>query len=584
MPNPLINIGSAANDGTGELGPRGWLQKVNRLPVPDSTINAGSGDYTGTTEQKITAAIAAAVAAGAKYVWVPQSMLPYNAGLVTFSTSVRMICEGANPDWFVVRAYGAFGDGATDDTAAIQAAINGAAVGLGTVCFEQLANAATYYIVLGTLSLKVGIRLMGLGGISPTIKSTGSGVSLLNWTGTTEAQLVQIEIRNLTFLAATVGTNIGICLRNFQACVLEYVSLVGFRVGIWAEWGLGVIVNHSTISLCTRGVQLGGNLAQTETPVPGAGVRAAPGTAYMDSVNIWDTGFSNNQVDINDMGSQQALGGLVVWGSNFFESGSVAGKTQYVHVTRRKAFVFRGNWIESPNANRDGLNCQAFDYDANAAAPVYGADIQGNHFLFTSNTGCNPINVVRGQATIKNNILEIATGGTTVHVRLGDSGNSSFVESNTYLAYPDSETIGLFALTGSHTIWSGTNFAGQQAILQLPGIIRDTPVALTSGATPAIDASTGTYFTLAILTNIAVTIGVPTNPPTAGQSQDIVIAIRNSSGGALGTAPTFNTGANGFKFAAVTNPANGTQVEYRFRWDPVQSFWLEVGTHLAAGI
>lgn len=112
----------------------------------------------------------------------------------------------------------------------------------------------------------------------------------------------------------------------------------------------------------------------------------------------------------------------------------------------------------------------------------------------------------------------------------------------------------------------------------------DSAVALTSGTTPALDASAGSYFTLAVLTNIAAVIAVPTNAPGAGMSQEITIAMRNGSGGALGTAPTFNTGAGGFKFSAVTNPGNGTQVEYKFRWDPVQSFWYEVGTHLAAGI
>src|SRR2546425_381134 len=120
MPAPLFNIGFAANDGTGEVGPRAWLQKINRLPVSDSTINAGSGDYTGTTEQKITAAIAAAVLAGAKYVWVPQSLLPYNASLVTFNVNIRMIREGGNPAVYDAAAYGAVADGTADDTVGLQ--------------------------------------------------------------------------------------------------------------------------------------------------------------------------------------------------------------------------------------------------------------------------------------------------------------------------------------------------------------------------------------------------------------------------------------------------------------------------------
>src|SRR6267143_301040 len=163
MPNPLINIGSAANDGTGELGPRGWLQKVNRLPVSDSTINAGSGDYSGTPEQKITAAIAAAVLAGIKYVWVPQSMLPYTATLVTFNTGVRMIREGSTAAWWDIQAYGAKGDGIQDDTAATNAAVAGAQVAGGTVFVPSTVGG---YGISATLDYK-GTNFSGAGGGKP---------------------------------------------------------------------------------------------------------------------------------------------------------------------------------------------------------------------------------------------------------------------------------------------------------------------------------------------------------------------------------------------------------------------------------
>ena len=95
MPNPLVGIGSAANDGTGDPL-RTAFQKINRLPNPDNVINAGSGDYVGSAETKITAAIAAAQAAAVPIVWIPQSLQPFNANLVTFAhSSVRLVGEAA---------------------------------------------------------------------------------------------------------------------------------------------------------------------------------------------------------------------------------------------------------------------------------------------------------------------------------------------------------------------------------------------------------------------------------------------------------------------------------------------------------
>ncbi len=78
-------------------------------------------------------------------------------------------------------------------------------------------------------------------------------------------------------------------------------------------------------------------------------------------------------------------------------------------------------------------------------------------------------------------------------------------------------------------------------------------VALTDGATPALDASLGTKFTLTTTTN--PTIAVPTNP-TNGQA---IVLIVTASGGAR--TLSLNTGAGGFRFGsdivALTQIASG---------------------------
>lgn len=120
---PQINLGTVANDGTGSPLRTGG-QIINQYGLlGDKTVNAAYYKTASiTNEAAITLAITAAALLGAgAAVWVPASMLPYNASLVTFNTAVRMLREGGNPFNYDVRAYG-FGGGGAGDTAAIAAA------------------------------------------------------------------------------------------------------------------------------------------------------------------------------------------------------------------------------------------------------------------------------------------------------------------------------------------------------------------------------------------------------------------------------------------------------------------------------
>jgi hypothetical protein len=109
--------------------------------------------------------------------------------------------------------------------------------------------------------------------------------------------------------------------------------------------------------------------------------------------------------------------------------------------------------------------------------------------------------------------------------------------------------------------------------------------SLTGAVSTAINANDGNYVPVTIGSDIAVTAAIPTNPPPAGQSQELIIEFFNNSGGPLSTPPTFATGTNGFLVpGALTNPANGTSVLYAFRWSPARSKWIPTGTPQAAGL
>lgn len=130
MAQQVVNIGITVNDDTGDPL-RTAFGKLNDnftevYALQSQTINAGSNDFAGagSNENKISAAIAAAVLLGVPRVAVPAVMLPYDASLVVFDTSVQMVREGGSFDTYDVRAYGAGGDGVDNDTDEIQACLN----------------------------------------------------------------------------------------------------------------------------------------------------------------------------------------------------------------------------------------------------------------------------------------------------------------------------------------------------------------------------------------------------------------------------------------------------------------------------
>lgn len=98
-------------------------------------------------------------------------------------------------------------------------------------------------------------------------------------------------------------------------------------------------------------------------------------------------------------------------------------------------------------------------------------------------------------------------------------------------------------------------------------------VALTDGATPALDASLGFMFTLAAAGNR--TIAVPTNA-TNGQK----IVIRHLASGAARTL-ALNSGAGGFRFGtditALSQTASGKTDYIGCIYSSIDSFWDVVG-------
>ena len=118
-------------------------------------------------------------------------------------------------------AYGAKGDGSTDDTTAIQAAINAAqAAGGGIVLFPGTTTATSYRIT-STLSLPEKVHLWGLGVQASGIamdSPTASIITCTNVTGLTQ------EIRGILFFFAQAST--GQILTNTNVGTVRSIKMV----------------------------------------------------------------------------------------------------------------------------------------------------------------------------------------------------------------------------------------------------------------------------------------------------------------------------------------------------------------------
>lgn len=121
-------------------------------------------------------------------------------------------------DFVSVKDFGAVGDGVTNDTAAIQAAIT----------YVQTAKRRLYvpggtYIVTGPISVSAsGVEIFGDGAYSAILKASGNFASILNMT----AAAAYVTVENLSFLTGTTTTKCATLAVNcvvirFSNCYFE---------------------------------------------------------------------------------------------------------------------------------------------------------------------------------------------------------------------------------------------------------------------------------------------------------------------------------------------------------------------------
>lgn len=122
--------------------------------------------------------------------------------------------------------YGAAGNGVTDDTAAIQAAINAA----GTIYIP-----AGTYVISAALTVSANTRLMGAGVNATTIKQTSTAVN-----GIAGSNISALTIADLLVYGPSSGSGIGIALTLTGSTPTSYVCLRNVRIRHFGSDGINI--------------------------------------------------------------------------------------------------------------------------------------------------------------------------------------------------------------------------------------------------------------------------------------------------------------------------------------------------------
>jgi hypothetical protein len=158
----------------------------------------------------------------------------------------------ANTDFYNVKTgYGAVGDGANDDTAAIQAAINAAHVNGGTLFFPvgvYMVNALQWFPNVNLKGNSTNNCVLKSIGAHTTLNyAPGGGVSIFQ---------VQAEIADLTFEGNGIGT-IGISIEAVYQVSFNRVLIQNFTaIGVQLTSNVCDVFNKCLIYNCVTGVQL----------------------------------------------------------------------------------------------------------------------------------------------------------------------------------------------------------------------------------------------------------------------------------------------------------------------------------------
>lgn len=489
--------------------------------IASKTYNAAW--FSGSTiEAQIQNAINAAAADGALYVFVPANMLPYNATLVTFNTSVRMIREGGDFSVWDIEAYGASGDGVTDATIAIQAAISACSANFGGIVYLPQG----VYNITSTILVSVsGVRLRGastfynadVGGISNigtqlSWQGAASGIILkyAPTTGASAQALKAVELSNVSLLGNTLA-GIGLQVLSTQG---SRFSDLWIRDCTIAGLDLNVVTPLGENGGVTRCLFERINIRQVAATA-GIGIRADGNAAASPSAaNVSNCDFlgismlhsNGNGVDLTNCDSNR------FYGLNVNRVGGMTGIGIALHGSATSGAHCRANALFFASGGAGGVTA----YGVGLAFPS-----KENAFYFYTQENSEPIPTIEAGATlfyatshhpVREVSLTLILSSVFTNLPAGDNewnSDTSFRAESDLSAYSQFRLLVPVAVQGAagtnvrvqYSTNGGSSFAGNLDGSAGPAVLIDSTGMKDSGWTNITAAARVDNVVLRLLSN-----------------------------------------------------------------------------------
>ena len=440
--------------------PSNAVTQATITPAVQVSVEDGSGNVVTTATNPVTLALVGGTGLAGTLTATPKNgvatfsnLTISTAGTYTLSASSPSLTSATSAGFSItalatstcsITSFGAVGDGATDNTTAIQNTFNYAAT-----------NHCTALIPAGTFAYSGNVTATGIAvagnGASSILKATNFANSALILTGT-GGSISNLSMTSAATTRLTTPQSAMIWVNNATKYIVQNVLINGSAsVGIFSVTSSGGQVLNNTVE---------NTLADSISQIAGANNITVSGNRVLNS---GDDGISNDSY-IGDPGIVNAI---TVQGNSVVNNVSGRG----LEVSGGSNITFTGNYVDNPDgyadmyvATESQWNTQSVsNVTVNGNTFVDGGPNQGSAIVYNSEAGTNTITGV----TISGNQF---VNPKLAAVQLTGSGSETGIVINNNTDYS----------TGQFSTSSATNASATQTGNQVL-----TPSAYTTPLVPS---------------------------------------------------------------------------------------------------